>query len=89
MTASAPNQTPRARFPVLTADEAAMLIQHGQTVGFFIPTARPSQVDLQALRDAADKLEAVMSLSEDDVEAAVRDFDTLRKGAAARRRAQT
>jgi PHD/YefM family antitoxin component YafN of YafNO toxin-antitoxin module len=63
--------------------------RHGQTVGFFIPTARPSQVDLQALRDAADKLEAVMSLSEDDVEAAVRDFDTLRKGAAARRRAQT
>ncbi|MFN0182805.1 MAG: type II toxin-antitoxin system Phd/YefM family antitoxin [Aquabacterium sp.] len=67
--------------------------RHGQTVGFFIPTARPSQVDLQALRDAADKLEAVMSLSEDDVEAAVRDFDALRKakaaGAAARRRAQT
>lgn len=63
--------------------------RHGQTVGFFIPTARPSQVDLQALRDAADKLEAVMSLSEDDVEAAVRDFEALRKGAAARRRAQT
>jgi hypothetical protein len=63
--------------------------RHGQTVGFFIPTARPSQVDLQALRDAADKLEAVMSMSEDDVEAAVRDFATLRKGAAARRRAQT
>lgn len=63
--------------------------RHGQTVGFFIPTARPSQVDLQALRDATDKLEAVMSLSEDDVEAACRDFDALRKGAAARRRAQT
>ena len=60
--------------------------RHGQTVGFFIPTARPSQADLQALRDAADKLEAVMSLSEDEVEAAVRDFDTLRKSAAARRR---
>ena len=63
--------------------------RHGQTVGFFIPTARPSQADLQALRDAADKLEAVMSLSEDEVEAAVRDFDTLRKSAAARRRTRT
>jgi len=67
--------------------------RHGQTVGFFIPTARPAQADLQALRDAADKLEAVMSLSEDDVEAAVRDFDALRKAkstaASARRRAQT
>jgi PHD/YefM family antitoxin component YafN of YafNO toxin-antitoxin module len=62
--------------------------RHGQTVGFFIPTARPGRADLQALRDAADKLEAVMSLSEDDVEAAVRDFDALRNGASARRRAQ-
>jgi len=31
---------------------------HGQTVGLFIPTARPGQADLQALRDAAEKLEA-------------------------------
>jgi len=51
-----------------------------------IPTARPAQAGLQALRDAADKLEAVMSLSDDDVEAAVGDFDVLRKAASARRR---
>ena len=63
--------------------------RHGQTVGYFIPTARPAHADLQALRDAADKLEAMMSLSEADVEAAVQDFDALRNGASARRRAQT
>ncbi|MDD2763694.1 MAG: acetyl-CoA hydrolase/transferase family protein [Opitutaceae bacterium] len=34
MTASTPTKPPRSRFPVLTADEAAALIQHGQTVGF-------------------------------------------------------
>ncbi|HMW22612.1 MAG TPA: type II toxin-antitoxin system Phd/YefM family antitoxin [Burkholderiaceae bacterium] len=62
--------------------------RHGQTVGYFIPTARPSQADLQALRDAADKLQSILNLSEDEVDAAVRDFDALRKGAAARRRAQ-
>ena len=62
--------------------------RHGQTVGFFIPTARPAQADLQALRDAADKLESIMSLTEDDVEVAGRGFDVLRKGAAAPRRAQ-
>lgn len=61
--------------------------RHGQTVGFFIPTARPAQADLQALRDAADKLEAVLSLTEDEVEASIRDFDGLRKVAAVRRRA--
>lgn len=54
--------------------------RHGQTVGYFIPTARPSQADLQALRDAASKLEAVMALSEDDVEEMVADFDALRHG---------
>jgi PHD/YefM family antitoxin component YafN of YafNO toxin-antitoxin module len=63
--------------------------RHGQTVGFFIPTARPSLADLQALRDAADKLEAVMALTEEEVEAAVRGFDALRKSAAARRHSQT
>jgi antitoxin (DNA-binding transcriptional repressor) of toxin-antitoxin stability system len=63
--------------------------RHGQTVGIFIPTARPAQADLQALRDAADKLEAVMALTDDEVEAAVSDFDTLRKGASARRRSPT
>jgi PHD/YefM family antitoxin component YafN of YafNO toxin-antitoxin module len=60
--------------------------RHGQTVGFFIPTARPAQAELQALRDAADKLEAVMALNDDEIEVSVRDFDALRKGAAARRR---
>lgn len=62
--------------------------RHGQTVGFFIPTARPSQADLQALRDATDKLQAIMSLSENEVDAAVRDFAALRKRAATRRRAR-
>ena len=71
--------------------------RHGQTVGYFIPTARPAQADLQALREASVKLQAVLSLTEDEVEAAVQDFDALRKGKGAgegtddapRRRAQT
>jgi antitoxin (DNA-binding transcriptional repressor) of toxin-antitoxin stability system len=54
--------------------------RHGQTVGYFIPTARPSEADLHALREAAAKLEAVMSLSEDAVEEMVADFDALRRG---------
>ena len=61
--------------------------RHGQTVGYFIPTARPTQADLQALRDAAAKLEAVIAMDDEAVEAAVRHFDTRRKAARARRRA--
>ena len=66
--------------------QAVAVTRHGQTVGYFIPTARPSLADLQALRDAAARLEAVMSLTEDEVETSVLDFDAIRKGAAARRR---
>lgn len=55
--------------------------RHGVTVGVFVPTPRPSQADVQALRDATAKLQAVLSLSEDEVEAAVSDFHALRKAA--------
>lgn len=63
--------------------------RHGQTVGFFTPTPRPSQANLQALRDAAAQLETVMSLNENEVEDAVSDFSATRKAAAARRRKPT
>lgn len=46
--------------------------RHGQTVGFFVPTARPAQADLQALREAADKLEAVVPLTDDQLESSGR-----------------
>jgi len=72
----------------IDSKQPVAVTRHGQTVGFFIPTTRPAQADLQALRDAADKLEAVMSLSEDELEAAVQDFDSLRKDASTRRRTQ-
>ena len=72
----------------LMSKHPAAVTRHGQTVGFFIPTGRPADADLQALRDAADKLEAVMSLTGSEIEASVNDFDALRKSAAARRRKQ-
>jgi PHD/YefM family antitoxin component YafN of YafNO toxin-antitoxin module len=65
--------------------QAVAVTRHGQTAGIFIPTARPGQAELQALRDAADKLQAVMALSEEEIDAAVRDFDKLRKGASGSR----
>ena len=73
----------------IDSKQSVAVTRHGQTVGFFIPTARLSQADLQALRNAIEKRQAIMSLSEDDVDAAVRDFEVLRKGASARRRSRT
>ena len=37
----------------IDSKQPVAVTRHGQTVGFFIPTARPSQVDLQALRDCS------------------------------------
>ena len=62
--------------------------RHGVTVGVFVPTPRPSPGDVQALRDASARLQAVMSLSEKDVDAAVSDFDGLRN-AGRQKKAQT
>ena len=55
--------------------------RHGVTVGVFVPTPRPSPADVQALRDASAKLQAAISLSEEEVNAAVVDFGGLRKAA--------
>lgn len=53
--------------------------RHGVTVGVFVPTPRPTAQDVQALRDASAKLHSVLSLNEDEVDAAVADFQALRK----------
>lgn len=53
--------------------------RHGVTVGVFVPTPRPTPQDVQALRDASAKLRSVLSLSEDEVDAAAADFQALRK----------
>ena len=73
----------------IDSKQPVAVTRHGQTVGLFIPTARPSQADLQALRDATDKFQSILSLSEDEVDAAVRDFEARRRGASARRRGPT
>ena len=61
--------------------------RHGVTVGVFVPTPRPSPGDMQALREASAQLQAAMSLSEEEVDAAVADFDGLRKAARQKKKA--
>jgi len=55
MTPTTPTQPPRSRFPLLTADEAAALIQHGQTVGFsgFTPAGATKVIPTAIARRAA------------------------------------
>ena len=70
----------------IASDKPVAVTRHGQTVGIFIPTPGPSQVDLLALQQASAKLKAVMPLGEDEVDALVTDFKAERKAAVAPRR---
>lgn len=55
----------------IASDKPVAVTRHGQTVGIFIPTPAPGQADLLALRQASARLEAVMSLGDEEVDAIV------------------
>lgn len=63
------------------ASEAPVAVtRHGQTVGIFIPTPRPSQVDLHAFVKASEALDKVLALHPPlDIEQVMVDFKALRK----------
>ncbi len=70
----------------IASDKPVAVTRHGQTVGIFIPTPGPSQADLTTLKRASDRLNAVMLLADEEVDAMVVDFQAERKAASARRR---
>ncbi|NYG59586.1 antitoxin (DNA-binding transcriptional repressor) of toxin-antitoxin stability system [Nocardioides daedukensis] len=63
------------------ADAPVAVTRHGRTVGYFIPVKEDRAADAAALRAAGEKLDALLKLSDDDVDAAVEDFKQLRREA--------
>lgn len=63
------------------ADAPVAVTRHGHTVGYFIPVKEDRAADVAALRAAGEKLDALLKLSDDDVDAAVEDFKQLRREA--------
>ncbi len=61
------------------ADSPVAVTRHGQTVGYFIPVKQDRAADAAALRAAGEKLDALLQLTETDVDEMVEDFKTLRK----------
>jgi antitoxin (DNA-binding transcriptional repressor) of toxin-antitoxin stability system len=64
----------------IDADTPVTVTRHGQTVGLFVPLRRPSAEALQRLRDATAKVREVMSLSDQEIEEILADFEALRRG---------
>jgi len=61
------------------ADAPVAVTRHGHTVGYFIPVKEDRAADASALKAAGEKLDALLSLSEDEVDAAIEDFKQLRR----------
>ncbi len=61
------------------ADSPVAVTRHGQTVGYFIPVKQDRAADAVALRAAGEKLDALLQLTEADVDAMADEFKTLRK----------
>ena len=61
------------------SDEPVVVTRHGQTVGFFIPVKQDRAADVAALREAGEKLDALLQLTENEVSEMVADFKARRK----------
>jgi antitoxin (DNA-binding transcriptional repressor) of toxin-antitoxin stability system len=61
------------------SDAPVAVTRHGQTVGYFIPVKQDRAADAAALRAAGEKLDALLQLTEGEVEEMVDDFKQLRK----------
>ena len=56
------------------------ITRHGSTIGIYLPTRpKPSQADLDALRVAGEKLDAMIVAAGTNEEELMNDFKTLRK----------
>ena len=61
------------------ADSPVAVTRHGQTVGYFIPVKQDRAADAAALRAAGEKIDALLQLTEADVDEMVEEFKTLHK----------
>lgn len=61
------------------ADAPVAVTRHGQTVGYFIPVKQDRSADAAALLAAGEKLDALLQLSEADVDEMADEFKRLRK----------
>jgi hypothetical protein len=64
----------------LESEEPIAITRHGETIGFFLPTRkRPAEADLEALRRAGEKLDALLQGSGVGEDELVEKFKKLRK----------
>lgn len=60
------------------ADAPVAVTRHGQTVGIFIPVKHDPSAEAASLRAAGEKLDALLALTESQVDDMVEDFKRAR-----------
>jgi len=63
------------------ADAPVAVTRHGQTVGYFIPVKQDRVADAATLRVAGEKLDALLQLTESEVDEMVEEFKEIRRTA--------
>jgi len=61
------------------SEEPVAVTRHGHTVGYFIPVKTDRAADVAALKAVGEKLDALLSLTDAEVDAMAEDYKTRRK----------
>lgn len=61
------------------SEEPVAITRHGHTVGYFIPVKTDRAADAAALKAAGEKLDALLALSDAEVDAMVADYKQRRQ----------
>lgn len=70
----------------LTSSMPVAITRHGQTIGFYVPAQRrPGEQDVEALRRAGARLDALLQASGATEDELVSEFKAVRKGRRGRR----
>lgn len=70
----------------IASSRPVAVTDHGQTVGYFIPTKRGGEADVAALRRAGETFDEALAAKGIAIEDVVAEFDALRKKAYARKK---
>lgn len=70
----------------LNADSPVTVTRHGEVLGVFVPQPRPTEADIEELREAGQKMQESMEAAGLDEEALVAEFERLRAEARRKRR---
>lgn len=64
----------------LESKSPVAITRHGATIGIYVPTkAKPTQADLEALRVAGEKMQALIAASQTTEDELLQDFKKLRR----------